>query len=455
MTDAADFEADKFDLDTSVNHAWADFQRRLADHIAVMQQDDLLILEAGFGDVDAQRSMPYVQYLVWEGNMVRCEVPSNDLLHPDRALSDSDQTYLTELGWARPTHSPEVDDDKGSPSFFVDKSQSWSDQLAAMTVAAFRDVWGVTHPAFLESVESGNEDVPAFEVIAPADSLVPPMSPTTPVTPHDVAHLKALVSQALVSLLGVAPQQDHDGDIPVRVGNTIMFVGQLAETLDVQLFAPLVNNISDRTRACELVADLNRKWLRIKFVLVDDRLSGFVEVPGNPFVPKHLTDLCHTFSQFLKTVDQGFAAKFGGDLFFDRSSTSPSTEIDLTADELPAELKTLLHLDPRGDGTLDTAVVAEVCGHDRSRILQLLNLAHLWQSQLQQSSKLAAEDEDLSMRDAFEAQASSWRSMMDLLRAALRTVVIPTETTESESTARDEQAAPSTDPGEPTLFDEP
>ncbi|NLE82101.1 MAG: hypothetical protein GX610_21490 [Rhodococcus sp.] len=453
MNDSADFESDTFDLDTSVNHAWADFQLRLADHIAMMQQDDLLILEAGFGAVDAQRSMPYVQYLVSEGNMVRCEVPSNDLLHPDRALSDSDQTYLTELGWARPTHGLEVDDHTGSSSFFVDKSQSWSDQLAAMTVAAFRDVWGVTHPAFLESVESGNDDVPSFEAVEPADSLVPPMSPITPVVPHDSAHLKALVSRALVSLLGVAPQQDPDGDIPVRVGNTIMFVGQLADTLDIQLFAPLVNNISDRTRACELVADLNRKWLRIKFVLVDDRLSGFVELPGNPFVPQHLTDLCGTFTQFLKTIDQSFAAKFGGELFFDRSASS-STDVDLTAEEIPAELKTLLHLDPRGDGTLDTAVVAEVCGHDRSRILQLLNLAHLWQSQLQQSSKLAAEDEDLSMRDAFEAQAASWRSMMDLLRGALRTVVIPTDTTESESTAHDEPAEPPTDPGEPTLFDE-
>lgn len=448
MTDATSFDPGEFDLDTSVNHAWAEFQSRLADHIAIMQQDDLLILESGFDELDAERSMPYIQYLVWDGDMVRCEVPSNELLHPDRALSDSDQDYLTELGWSRPTHSPDVDGNSGSPSFFVDKGRSWSDQLAAMTVAAFRDVWGVTHPAFLKSVESGSDDVPAFEVAPPATHLTPELSPTTPVTPHDAAHLKEMVSRSLISVLGVVPQQDPDGDIPVRVGNAIMFVGQLAESLDVQLFAPLIDNISDRTRAAELVADLNRTWSRIKFVLVDDRLSGFLEMSADPFVPKHLVDLCRTFSTFLKTVDEHFAAKFGGDLFFGQNSVTRSLGDDLTADDLPPELLTLFHLDPRGDGTLDASVVAEVCGHDRGKVLQLLDLAHRWQSQLQQASKLAAEDEDLSMREAFEAQAASWRSVMNLLRGALRDVVLAQDPDVSGSEQQDGR-------NEPTLFDEP
>lgn len=447
MSDA-EFDVSQFDLDSSVNQAWADFQRRLADHLASMQRGDLLILESGFEEIDPERPMPYIQYLVWDADMVRCEVPSNHVLHPSRALSDSDQQYLTQLGWLPPTNGSEIDGE-GSPSFYVDKSQSWADQLAAMSVAAFRDVWGVAHPAFLDSVESGSEEVPSFEVSTAAASLVPDLSPTAPVTPHGAAHLKELVARTLVSVLGVVPQQDPDGDIPVRVGQTIMFVGPLADSLDVQLFAPLVDNISNRTRAAELVADLNRTWSRIKFVLIDDRLSAFMEVPADPFVPKHLTDMCRMFSEFLRTVDESFPKKFGGDPFFGPTGTEFAPDVDLTSESIPTELLTLFHLDPKGEGDLDVSVVAQVCGNDRHRILKLLNLAHQWQSQLQQSSKLAAEDEDLSMRDAFEAQAVSWRSIMDLLRDALRTVVLNPEDESPDPGPQDENSH-----NEPTLFDE-
>ncbi len=41
-----------FDLDSSVNRDWAEFQRRLADYLAAMQDEDLLVLESGFEELD-------------------------------------------------------------------------------------------------------------------------------------------------------------------------------------------------------------------------------------------------------------------------------------------------------------------------------------------------------------------------------------------------------------------
>lgn len=357
-------------LDLTVNDAWAEFARRLADYIAAMSEQDLLVLEPGFDDLDeSEGSLPCVQFLVWDTDLVRCEVPSNPFLHPQRSLSDEDQTHLVDLGWSPPTRSAEDESDNGSPAFFVDKRQSWADQLAAMTVAVMRDIWGLAHPSFLRSDVSGNEGALPFHPGVPAPPLVPRLDAAAAVTPTDADHLRELIARSLIAMLGVPPERDPDGDIPVRVGDAIMFVGPLGDTLDVQLFAPLVRDISDRTRAAELTADLNRKWSRIKFVLIDDRMSAFLEVPGNPFVPQHLMDTCKVFSDFLRTVDDEFATRFGGDLFFIRDS--PSTA-DATADaaevEVPPELLTLLHLDSDGTETIDAETVVDVCGRDRDQV---------------------------------------------------------------------------------------
>lgn len=328
-----------FDLDVSVDRAWAEFQRRLGDHISIMVDGDVLAVESSTGDFDpADGAAPCVQFLVWDKNTVRCEVPSNDFLHPRYRLEDADEQKLIALGWNPPSEN--LEDPNNSPAFCVDKAQNWADQLAAMTVAAFRDVFGVQHPAFLSSDLTGNEQTPDFDPSVVESTELPTLDPTAAYMPNDIDHLKELVTLALLPMLGTLPERDSDGDIPIRVGSTVMFVGPLSESMDVQLFSPLVQDISNRTRAAEVIADLNRKWSRIKFVLIDDRLSVFLEVAGSPFVPKQLTDTCAALTSFLRTVDDEFAARVGGDLFFaNKSGDSSSLQPDLTAEDLPPELR--------------------------------------------------------------------------------------------------------------------
>ena len=55
-----------FDLDVSVDRAWAEFQRRLGDHISIMVDGDVLAVESSTGDFDpADGAAPCVQFLVW------------------------------------------------------------------------------------------------------------------------------------------------------------------------------------------------------------------------------------------------------------------------------------------------------------------------------------------------------------------------------------------------------
>ena len=54
-----------------MNRDWAEFQRRLADYLAAMQDEDLLVLESGFEELDeSQGLMPCIQFVVWTGT--RC-----------------------------------------------------------------------------------------------------------------------------------------------------------------------------------------------------------------------------------------------------------------------------------------------------------------------------------------------------------------------------------------------
>ncbi|MEV0948197.1 hypothetical protein [Rhodococcus sp. NPDC049939] len=436
-----------FDLDSSVNRDWADFQRRLADYLAAMKDEDLLVLESGLEELDeSEGRRPCIQFLVWDGDTVRCEVPANHQLHPTRRLSDAEQTYLTELGWNRPTDGAVEEFDDGSPAFYVDKKLAWSDQLAAMAVAAFRDIWGVAHPSFLKTEAALSDPAPAFDPIAVRPPLVENIDPTSAVVPRDVEHLQELITLALVPLLGVLPERDPDGDVPIRMSNTILFVGPVADSVDVQLFAPLVHNISDRTRAAEVTADLNRTWSRIKFILVDDRLSAFVEVPGNPFVPQHLTDNCSLFSDFLETVDDEFSKRFGGKLSFYRSNTAdeqPAADILVSDADLPEELLILFHLDTGSAGDLDPTAVADVCGHDRHRILALLD---------------TCTDRVARLRDTDDPTAKHWERLAHVLRNALRGIVSPPRTSSPEPKPRperSEQLGMSSNPEERTRFDDP
>jgi hypothetical protein len=54
---------------------------------------------------------------------------------------------LLRVGWLPPDHeSP-----NGTRNFSCDVDRSGTDRLAAMAVSAFRDVWSVPHPTFLDA----------------------------------------------------------------------------------------------------------------------------------------------------------------------------------------------------------------------------------------------------------------------------------------------------------------
>ncbi|NLG55156.1 MAG: hypothetical protein GX542_05845 [Rhodococcus sp.] len=432
------------DLDRTITIAWAAFERRLTDHIAAMRDGDVLRLERE----SAQRSpapfvMPCIQFGVWDGGIVRCEVTSNDHLEPIHALTPENEQYLAQLGWNRPTHrvgeeSP-GNSSAGSSAFYVDRHRSWAATLAAMSVNVFRRVWSITHPSFLSSQSSGT----AFPT--PGADMLPSLDPFQAIVPTDRDHLVALVSQTLAPTLGGVPEHDANGDLLVRVASALLYVSPLAGTTDIQVVALLVDKVSNHAATETVLAQLNRRWPRLKFLLVDNRLMATVLVPGMPFVPLHLSEMVETMTQALRATDGSLAAQLGGVPYY-----LPSVQDNLGArlhlQDLPTELVELFRLATENNVSVESmgAVIPPSLRDERERVVQIVRIGEQWVAQQRRDATEASARGDEAGAEALDALGDSWASIIGLFLSQVQ----PNAATPSHETAADGQLGLFSNPGQ-------
>lgn len=165
----------------------------------------------------------------------------------------------------------------------VTRSVAHADELARHVVSVLRGHRNVVHPIFLHTDD------------ALADGA-----------------LRDRVKDTLSRRLGRPAPVDADGDFVLVLDSHAVFVVVDRPAHRVQLWAPLLHGIAERSGAADALVDLNRDWPHIKVVLVEDRLVATVDMLGDPFVPRHLNDLLEMLKVFLGTVDARFARRFDG-----------------------------------------------------------------------------------------------------------------------------------------------
>jgi hypothetical protein len=449
-----------FDLDGATARAWSSFQARLADHLAEMG-DEVLVVDAQVADEEAEGATPYVQFAGFgEGAMVRGEVSSNSYLVEDHRLDSEAESAIAALGFHRPTAAAGEAEGDGSANFFVDVSVLEADRLAVMAVRALRDVFGVAHPAFLSA--SGLEvdpDVPSVPS-EPAIELDEPAA----VMPESAEHLRELVDLALTPLFGAEPDHDEDGDIPVPWGSSLVYVRVDEDAPVVELFSCVADGVTDRQRAAFEVNVLNRDARFIKFTLVADRVMARIHLPAWPFVPEHLRSMLTGMSAKIDDIDEDLVARVGGSRAIEEAASDdldrpddddadPDDELDEldeldglgieedsrdasahgaggangealpSRSELDVALLTLLQLDAEAVGSVDAELAASVCGFDKAVVLRLLG-----DTGRQEVAWSRARDRAVAARDSGEADACddelrAWERTTGLLRRALRLIV--------------------------------
>ena len=189
----------------------------------------------------------------------------------------------------------------------VTRPVSEAGMLARHVVSVLRGRGGVPHPAFLQAQP-----------------------------PSAFGDLRERVSDALSHTLGRPVPVDADGDFVVVLDSQVVFVVVDDDDSGIRLWAPLLHAIPEdetsgagpRTRALAALTELNRGWPHIKVVLVEDRLVATVDLLGDPFVPRHLSELLDRLKRFLAVVDDRFARRFDGV----RYGSEPERESDLPAE---------------------------------------------------------------------------------------------------------------------------
>jgi hypothetical protein len=300
-------EIDDFDIDRSIAQAWTEFSERLSEVISIM--DDSGDLTIGTESASSDPA-PFVRFSCPTRDQVRCEAASNAVLGEDFQLSADQLAAMERLGWLPPTSDPP----HPTSNFWVEAPQEESDGVAALAVGALRDVYGVQHPIFLAPDQLA-------EVLRPVTGPVETAAGELALLRHDdleshlardQSHLDQLVEAELAEMFGHPPLRDSEGDVAIRVGSTMLFLRTAADGQEVLIFAAVVHDVAGRSRATEVLNDLNVEARWVKFQLVRDRVFVSLSVPAKPFVPAHLRQGVRILSDVADGIDNELAIKLNG-----------------------------------------------------------------------------------------------------------------------------------------------
>lgn len=320
-------EIDDFDLDQSVTSAWSEFEARLADVLSVI--DDSADLSIG-ADAAASGDTPHAEdtphsddapYLVFSSpvrHVVRGTAAAHRPYGTGTSLAGDQAADLIALGWC-PDVAEGPTPASPSPAYHLEVPQEHSEQLAAIAGSTLRGVYGVPHPVFLRPSELAEVLQPRA---APLESVEAPRT-VAAVVPSSREQLDELLEADLTALHGHPPIRDAEGDIAIRVGSTMVFLRTPADGQEIVLFSAVVHDLSGRSRAAEVLNDLNVEARWVKFQLVRDRVFVTLSILARPFVALHLRQALRIISGVADGIDEELAVKLGGrTTFADRDGRS-------------------------------------------------------------------------------------------------------------------------------------
>lgn len=299
-----------FDIDRSTAQAWAEFESRLSEVISLI--DDSADLRIGTESADAAAA-PLVSFSSPSPNRVRSEAAGNATLGPTFQLSPRQLAQMERLGWQPPTPDPP----RPTDNFWAEGQQEQSDRLSQLAVAALRDVYGVQHPVFLSPDHLAEVLQPSHS--EPDGSPERSLQTAAGTEPGSQEHLNDLVDEELAEIFGHRPIRDAEGDIAIRVGSTMLFLRTTPDGREVVVFAAVVHDVEGRSRATEVLNDLNVDARAVKFMLIRDRVFATLSVPARPFVAAHLRQAVRIMSDVADGIDNELAAKLRGRTTFNET----------------------------------------------------------------------------------------------------------------------------------------
>ena len=279
-------DIEDFDLDRTTQLAWDEFTERLAEVLSVMDATSDLCISVVANRTEAA-----------EPPVIRFSSPEPDTIVA--TLLGVDLPVLAEMGWQ----------EVRANEYRVVHDQEDTASLARLVTRTMTEALGAIHPVFLEPDQLADILKPS----PPATSRVGRVpGPFGIIMPTSREELDAVVDAELTEAFGHPPMRDTQGDVAIRIGSTMLFLRSTPDFQELVLFAVLVHEVAGRSRACEVLNDLNTESRYCRFALHVDRVFVQVSVPARPFVPAHLRQALVAISQMADGIDDELASRLSG-----------------------------------------------------------------------------------------------------------------------------------------------
>ncbi len=302
-----------FDFDASTREAWELFSGRLAEVVSIIDPGGALTIGTLSSTTEPAPEIVFScgdRTAKGEAPSIWAQASSNATLGEHFQLDVQQLDRLSDLGWQAPT----TEGPHPTPNFWTTDEQDECTELADLAVATLRDVYGVQHPVFLAPdhlAEVLQPDVAPTEDVASPGGLLDAHDAVA-VMPASRSELDALINTELTHMFGHEPIRDSEGDIAIRVGSTMVFVRSAPDAREILLFSALVHEVEGRSRAMEVLNDLNTESRYGRFSLFKDRVFVTMSLLTRPFVPAHLHEGVRIMSQIADGIDDDLAAKLRG-----------------------------------------------------------------------------------------------------------------------------------------------
>lgn len=268
------YSVSDFDLDRSIEQSWVSFAERLGEVVSVMDAGATLRVGTLAGDHGEKPA--YVSFTCGPDGQLTC------------------------------TAADGID---AEPIWQMSVNQEESAELARGAVEVLREKFSVPHPAFLAPDQLADVLTPGSS----ADGLggYHPED-LRAIVPKSRAHLMGILQERLTGFLGHPPLRDADGDFGLRVGSAMVFVRVTPDAKEVIVFSAVVHDVEGRSRAMEVLSDLNTDARFVRFFLIRDRVFVSMSIFSNPFVPAHLDQALNIVSLISDQIDSQLAMKLRG-----------------------------------------------------------------------------------------------------------------------------------------------
>ena len=298
--------------------AWPAFEKRLAETLGALEEDQYLV-------VSAKRGWAYVQFAAQGSFGLRAECVGNNYLDEAHALTASQIALLRKIGWSSPTGTPEQASPKrqpeGSPNFFrdFDRPVPFAD-AARMAVRALTEVFEIPHPGYLmyKAFDKKQRTILVPTLGLKREEPAPP--PEKPLE-STVEEIRKLVLKAIREGSGNADLEfSESGDLPLRFGSAAVLVRVLDAPLCVRMFSPVLEDVEADDLLLGRLNELNCDTRFARFLVVEGRVIVGVDVPAIPLVAEHVSDACVQLGTLADETGGTLQKEFGGRRAFEEGT---------------------------------------------------------------------------------------------------------------------------------------